>query len=273
MAYIERPIHLPGRHEDMPKPFSVTNHPLLKNVHGVRKVYVGLTKTDWSSMKRYYEYEKSLTCPGGDPSEWAAKGKNASSRNTMADGAFRSRRTRAWRLSLLERYRGINGSRGRCLGCNGHRTVSATSNAFQSYVPHTDVIRKHHELKEREAFDLATQRILGPKRDRHQNSTAFEDTGCARKVNGARAYTLGSSVQKLRKVIAPNASLAQTHRESWNDYQGMAKDLVEASLIVSPPYSQANGLQMIDSPRQRYSSIYRMHSRKTAVRPLRRTTS
>ncbi|KAJ3528197.1 hypothetical protein NMY22_g9513 [Coprinellus aureogranulatus] len=197
MAYTEQLLHLPGRHENMPRLFEVMNHPLLKGVKGVRRVFVGHMKTDWESMKRYFEYEKGLSCPGGNGSDWRAQGKF---------------------LHILR-----------------DRDYLFLRDMDVSTDPEDDVLavvvtgREHHKPDDIQAFDHATRRILGPRRGRTSNSTAFEDTGIPRRVHGARAYTVGSSVQQQRRVVAPNASLNQMQKETWEEYQGMAKDLIDAT--------------------------------------------
>lgn len=90
---------------------------------------------------------------------------------------------------------------------------------------------QHHEDEDLGAFDNATQRILGPKKDRNPSSTAFENTNGTRKRDGPRVYSVGCSVQQLRKVVAPNASLKRKHTQAAQERQVMVKEFLDVSTI------------------------------------------
>ncbi|TEB18463.1 hypothetical protein FA13DRAFT_1803471 [Coprinellus micaceus] len=75
---------------------------------------------------------------------------------------------------------------------------------------------KHHDDADLAASDRATQRILGPKRGRIPESTAFEDATRTRKPNGSRTYSVGTSV----------------HTQDADERQSMVKDLLDSTLAL-----------------------------------------
>ena len=90
----------------------------------------------------------------------------------------------------------------------------------------------HHGDDELAKFEAATMRMLGPRDQRTPDSTAFEKTGCARKIRKKRCYSAGLAIQQSRRVVAPTASLDQD-KTNIREYQEMMKDLTDAS----PPKS------------------------------------
>lgn len=94
---------------------------------------------------------------------------------------------------------------------------------------YTETQSEHHEGEDLGTFDNAAQRIIGPKKDCHPSSTAFESANGRRERDGPRVYSIGCSVQQFRKVIAPNASLKQMRIQAAQERQGRVKDLVTRS--------------------------------------------
>lgn len=84
----------------------------------------------------------------------------------------------------------------------------------------------HHDAQVLIAHERATQTMLGPEGERTVSSTAFERTGCARKIRKKRCYSVGVAVQLSRRVVAPTASLAQ-ERPAIHEYQQMVEDLLD----------------------------------------------
>ncbi|KAJ3538211.1 hypothetical protein NMY22_g5264 [Coprinellus aureogranulatus] len=197
MAYSQVPLSTPasGRHEDMPVLYRAFNHPLLRTATGVRNVYIGYMQTDSKSMRQYYEFERKMGCPDGDVAKWKDCGLVE-----LLPGDY---------LFLRDPVVSEDPS-------NDTLAVMVTG-------------RSHHGDDEISAFETATQHILGPKHERSPGSTAFEDVLPERRVKGARTYSIGSSVQQHRKVVAPNASLNKAHSQDGQVYQGMVKRLLDST--------------------------------------------
>ena len=74
--------------------------------------------------------------------------------------------------------------------------------------------------------------MLGPRDRRTPDSTAFEETKCARKIRKKRCYSGGLAIQQSRRVVAPTASLDQD-KANIQEYQEMMKGLIDVSIPAS----------------------------------------
>ncbi|KAJ3519810.1 hypothetical protein NMY22_g13029 [Coprinellus aureogranulatus] len=193
MAYSQVPVSLPRRHHLMPDVYEAYNHPLLDGVKHVGKVYVGYMPTDKKSVKNYLDFEKGLKCPEGGVSDWESQG---------------LLQLRPGDYFFLRDPKVSDEPKDDVLGS------MVTGRAH-----HGDAVKAH---------ETATQAILGPREDRTASLTAFERTRCARKIQKKRCYSIGVAVQLSRRVVAPTASLDQSH-ENMEVYQTMVGDLISST--------------------------------------------
>ncbi|KAJ3512625.1 hypothetical protein NMY22_g15276 [Coprinellus aureogranulatus] len=190
----EKRLSLPRRHQLMPTLYEVENHPLLEGREHVRKVYVGHMGTDKRSVKDYSDFEKTLKCPEGDVGDWERQGLLQ-----MEAGDY---------LFL--------------------RDPAISDDAKDDVLAVMVTGSGHHSKDVLDALENATQAMLGERNQRSLDSTAFERTHCARKIQKKRCYSVGLAVQLSRRVVAPSASLAQDEA-NIQQYQHMVKDLVDST--------------------------------------------
>lgn len=74
MASSQTQLSLPHRHHEMPSVYQVQHHPLVEGKKHVRNVYVGYMGTDKQSVKKSFEFEKTLKCPEGGAQGWDNQG-------------------------------------------------------------------------------------------------------------------------------------------------------------------------------------------------------
>nr|GAT45542.1 predicted protein [Mycena chlorophos] len=204
------PVVLEGRDPRLPKLFLVHNHPLAMRLPGDKRgrVFLYFQDTSREGLAKSWAFEQTLETPTGDAAQlrnWLESGDTVFARALGSEDPFKD--------------------------------------APMVWVVGSELLTPHGRL----AYRLARDNMLGDSDDRTAQrptvrtvngeptlvgGVAFERSGIAKSVQGARAYTLGTSYEVPRNAVAPGAAFKVSNTEHHSAAE-MKQDFIEASTTIA----------------------------------------